>query len=437
MEKQQQATSRRDFLKHAGIATAGALTVDWARSTRYAIAAPRVIGANDRIRVAHIGCGGQGMAHVHRVVNLSRSNQENVEIVGVCDIYEPRKERAARVSGAKVYHDYRQLLDEAKPDAVWITTPEHWHARQACDAMEAGCDVYIEKPMTRYLDEATKVYKTALRTKRVVQVGSQGCAWDIWRKAHELIQAGKIGKVVWSQASYCRNSKGGEWNYGIDEGANPSNLDWNAFLGPAPKVPFSKERYFRWRKYWDYSAGISSDLFPHRLHPLMIAIGPEFPVRVVCTGGIYVHFDRDVPDTTHMVVDYPSGHTIVVAGSTCNERGLEDMIRGNKANMYISGNTLRVVPERTWADEVEEETIQVPGPGDDITAMVRNFLQCVRTREKPYCDLELAYRVMVTLALAEISYRENRVVGFDPEKHEVVRGSIPQVKPPAAAAASG
>jgi len=424
------ALSRREVVKTAGaLAAVGAVGTDWSALAGTSLAAPRVVGANDRIRIGLIGPGGQGTAHLRNLVAMIKDKQINAEIVAISEIYEPRKARAKALTGAQIYHDYRKMLAEAKLDACWITTPEHWHAQMALDAMDAGCDLYVEKPLTRYLDEANKLYKKAKEKKAVIQMGAQACSDEIWHRAHEVIAAGEIGRPVWSQTSYCRNSKGGEWNYGIDAGASPDNLDWKAWLGPAPKIPFNKDRYFRWRKYWDYSSGITSDLFPHRISPLFIAMGLDYPTRVVCTGGIYVQYDREVPDTTHLVADFDRGHTMVVAGSTCNEYGLNDMIRGNKMNMLLGAN-ITLQPERTWADDVEGRSISVAPRREDLRKMERNFLDCVRSRQKPYCHIDLAHKVMVTIALSEISYRENRVVGFDGEKMKMVRGATPTPSPP-------
>jgi predicted dehydrogenase len=274
--------------------------------------------------------------------------------------------------------------------------------------------------MARHLDEARKIYDTAVRTGRVVQVGSQGTEEDKWVKAAEMIKAGKIGKPVWSQTSYCRNSVRGEWNYRIDDGATPENLDWNAFLGSAPKRAFDKDRFFRWRKYWDYSAGITSDLFPHVMHTLFIALDLGFPTRVAATGGIYVHTDREVPDTIHLLADFASGHTMLVAGSTANEQGLETMIRGHKANMYLGSDTIVIRPERTYAEDVEETREAVPGLDNEIRAHEKNWLQCVRSRQKPRCPIDLAYKVHVAVGLAELAYRQNKIMRFDPQKMEVL-----------------
>ena len=244
-------STRRTFLKGAGAVTAGVLVGDWARSSAFSVAAPRVIGANDRINFGIIGCGGMGMTHVRSLMDQAAKGESNCQFVAVCDIWEPRKERAKAATGGKLYHDYRDLLADGDVDVVLIATPEHWHATMAIEAFEAGKDVYLEKPMTRHLDEAKKVADAARRTKRVLQVGAQMSSEPKWQRAHELLP--KLGKVVWSQTSYCRNSKDGEWNYTIEPNCTPDNLDWKRWLGPAPKRPFDTERYFRWRKYWDYS----------------------------------------------------------------------------------------------------------------------------------------------------------------------------------------
>ncbi|NLC56617.1 MAG: Gfo/Idh/MocA family oxidoreductase [Armatimonadetes bacterium] len=440
-------STRRDFLKTAGAATAGVLMTDWARSRSFAIAAPRVIGANDRIGFGVIGCGGMGMQHIRSL--MGHAEQSNIRITAVCDIYEPRKEAAKALTGATLYHEYQKLIADPAVDAVLIATPEHWHAQMALDAMEAGKDVYLEKPMTRYLDEATKVLEMAKKSGRILQVGSQLCSHAKWRRAKELIR--EIGKPLWSQTSYCRNTPEGEWNYPIEDAkVGPGgNLDWQAFLGPAKKVPYDPQRFFRWRKYWDYSSGIAGDLYPHRIYPLMIVLGAELPVRVASTGGLYIQKmrepnstggcyqpedwtkelpaglipDRDVPDTVHMLADFPSGHTLLVAGCTANEQGLPTMVRGHRASMFVSheNNEIIIRPERPYAEELEEIRERVEG-ADGINDHEINFIECMRTRKEPTCGPDLAYAGMVTVALAEISFRENKMARFDPQKKTIIRG---------------
>ncbi|MCS7224296.1 MAG: Gfo/Idh/MocA family oxidoreductase [Armatimonadetes bacterium] len=434
-EKKDGLVGRRRFLRSA-LATAGVASIagGWKPSKAYSLAgSQRVVGANERINIGIIGTGGMGNTHLGYLVEAIRRKEENAAVIGVCDIFEPRRLRAQETAfrqwddgqaagKVEAHHDYRKLLENKDIDVVWIVTPDHWHAKQAIEAMEAGKDIYLEKPMTRYVTEAHQVYQTAIRTQRVVQIGSQWTSEPKWRIAAQLVAEGKIGKVVWSQTSYCRNSREGEWNYGIDPNAKPGvNLDWDAFLGPAPKRPWDPERFFRWRKFWDYSGGIATDLFPHMLHTLFLVIGPEFPTRVVAIGGIFVHYDREVPDTFHLMAEFPSGHIVVVAGSTANERGLETLIRGHKGNLEFGLNAIMIRPERVYADELDPQKIPFEPIGDPLKAHHKNFLECVRDRTKtPNCPIDLAYKVMIVVGLAELSYREGRMKIFDPNTKRVI-----------------
>ena len=423
-EEEQEKTglmSRREFIKAAGATAATVMVASVAKSPVYAVAPGRVIGANDCIGVGFVGVGGMGGNHVDVLKGISA--EANAVHVAVCDLWEKRKQEAREAAGvpeSKVYHDYRKLLEDKDVDAVIVATPEHWHAPVTIHALEAGKHVYCEKPMTRHLEEAFKVHDTVKKTGKVLQVGSQGCTAAIWSKANELIQAGKIGHLVWAQGSYCRNSKEGEWNYEIDPDANESNLDWKLWLGSCPKRPWDPARYFRFRKYSDYSAGILSDLFPHRLHPLVKAIGPEYPKRVTCLGTMEIHKDREVADTTHIMVEFPGGYTMFIAGSTANEQGLQDMIRGHKATLYFGGDKIQLNPERPYADEIEAQAVDVQGPSESVEEHQKNFYSCIRTGAKPNCDVELATKVQTIVSLAEMSYRQGKTMGFDPEKRKVL-----------------
>lgn len=401
--------SRREFLQRSSAMAIGLglSSPAWAR----------ILGANDRIHIGVIGCGGRGTDLMRQVLEMGQGGIQNVQVTAVCDIYEPRKQQAGQLSGAPIFHDYRKLLEQKNVDAVIIATPDHWHARMALDALEAGKDVYLEKPMTLYWHEAKEVAQKVKETGRVLQVGAQSCSEQRWRKAQELIQSHKLGKVLWARSSFCRNSREGEWNWGIDPDCSPQNLDWKAFLGPAPNRPFNPERYFRFRKFWDYSGGIATDLFYHQLSHLMIALGPEFPTRVVAGGGIYVFHDREVPDTFHMIVDYPSGYSVVLVSSMGNRQGITEVIHGHEATLYFEGGQLVIRPEDEFKNERQEIRIEAPG-GDDH---LRNFLECMRTRAKPNLDAETGYKIMVAIALGVESYRKNKVMRFDPQKEEVVR----------------
>ncbi|HET6456971.1 MAG TPA: Gfo/Idh/MocA family oxidoreductase [Armatimonadota bacterium] len=423
-DRQSKSMSRRDFIKAAGATAAGVVAGSLLGSTQ-SLAAPRVIGANDRISVGMIGIGGMGGGHLNMLKGMQQD--QNIQIVGVCDVWDKRLEHARNalhLPHSYAYKDYRKLLERDDIDEVVIATPDHWHAPIAIAAMESGKHVYCEKPMTHTLDEAIAMWKTAKNTNRLVQVGSQGCTDTKWHKAGELVQAGRIGTVIWAQGGYCRNNPHGEWNYHIDPEANESNLDWKTWLGNAPKRPWSPERYFRWRKYWDYGTGIIGDLWPHRLHPLMIALNmtDQWPKRVACVGANICDTDkgygelRDVADATMLTVEFPSGAMIFLAGSTVNERGVEDMIRGQKANLYFGGGKVRIEPERPFADEIEAKDEPYEGPGESQVDHHKNMFDCIRNNKAPNCNIDLAVRVQAMVSMAEKSYRESKMMLFDPDK---------------------
>jgi predicted dehydrogenase len=395
------------------------------------LAPGRVIGANDRIRIGVIGVGGQGFgAHVKGLKKEAAEN--NIELIACCDLYTPRLERARAemtVAGAppvQAEKDYRRLLDNKDLDAVVIATPEHWHAQIAMQGMDAGKHVYCEKPMTRYLDEAFQLVDTQKRTNKVFQLGIQYTSNPKFHAIGEYIRSGKIGPLVTGQGSYCRNSgKGGEWNYGIDKDAGPGNLDWDTWLGSAPKRPWgddARERFFRYRKYWDYSGGILGDLMPHKLGPFLIASGnPEFPSRVVSLGSRRISLDREVDDTVEVMAEFPSGWTMIFTGSTVNEQGLPDMFRGHKATVQFSGEAAVAKPERPFAEEMEEFEI-TKGGETGIPLHHRNFLEAIRSGKPNNCPVELGAKIQAILCMAEMSSRTNRMMLFDEATRTVKAG---------------
>ncbi len=409
--------TRRQFIAKSAVGaaalTAGSSVLFSARSARAAI------GSNERINVAVIGVGGMGGAHLGMLVAGAEKN--NTRLAAVCDVYEPRKERALAKAKednpeAKLYHAYEDLLADPNIDAVWIATPDHWHAKIAMDALEAGKDVYCEKPMTHTWQEARDLYHTAERTGRVMQVGSQSCSDEKWGLAHELIQQGKIGQPIWGQTSWGRNSERGDWNYGIDLNSE-KDIDWKRWLGPAPYRPFDPDRFFNFRKYWDYSGGIATDLFAHSLHAMCKAIGPHFPMQATAGGGIWRHDDREVADTFHMVIDYPQKYSIVALGSQANTVGLEVVIRGNEATMYLGSSTEIVLkPDGPGRGKRSEEHIPVENPRRGSHPYhYESFLNGIRNRDRrTTCPPELGYKVTVALSLAVDASRYKKIKQFDP-----------------------
>lgn len=409
-------TTRRDFLRTTGVV---GITL---------VAGPafgRVLGANERINFGVIGPGGRGTSLLRDLVDRSK-NEEDVKVPAACDIYEPRKERARSICGGDIYHDYRDLLARNDLDAVVIATPDHWHAQMTLDALKAGKHVYCEKPMTHTWEQAKKIANTVEHTGLVMQVGTQHTSQGQFWTGRELVGKGMLGKILWAQAGYSRNSTGGEWNYGIDRNASPDNLDWKRWLGPAPKRKFSKERYFRWRKYWDYSGGIATDLFYHKLAPITIAIGPRFPIRVSAGGGIYVQKDREVPDTFFMTIDYAGEYTVVLSSSMANRQGVPDVIRGHEATMYFHGGNVEVRPEKEFADKFKQEhkTDGLRVPSKEVSGHMDNFIRAVRGQEKCHCDASVGYKVMTAIALGVTSFKKNKMMHFDPERQKESRKPI-------------
>ena len=259
---------------------------------------------NDRIQVGCIGFGIMGQGDVHTEVGLP-----GVELVAVSDVYQGRLTLARERYGDQVFttRDYRELLARPGIDAVIVATPDHWHARIASDAMLAGKDVYCQKPMVQKVEDGHLVIDTQKKTGRILQVGSQRVSSLLYAKAKEVIKSGAIGDVHMIEAFWNRNSPLGAWQYSIPPDASPETIDWDRFLGSAPKRPFEAIRLFRWRNYRDYGTGIAGDLFVHQfsgIHFVMNSLGPQ---RVCASGGTYYWKDgRDVPDLMMGMYDYPA-----------------------------------------------------------------------------------------------------------------------------------
>ena len=384
-------------------------------------------GANDTINVGFIGMGGRGSHLLDETLKLA---DKKVKPVAVCDVYQVRLKAAqakAQLADAAAYGDFRKLLAQPDLDAVVIASPDHWHAPMALEAIKAGKDVYLEKPFTHTYKEAQQVKDAAEKEKRVVQIGVNSCSESLWRDAYKLIEAGKIGKVLLTTAHHSRNSKAGEWNYDIDKAADPNkNLDWPGFLGSAPKTSWSAERFFRWRKYWDYSGGIASDLFFHQLTHLMVALdgdSPEFPRRVSALGGIYQFWDREVPDTFTVQIDYPSNHTVVLISSMANDVGIVEAIRGHEGTIFFEGDALKLEYQKSVVGERAPVAAKNERKGGAMEHL-DNFFACMRDRKKPACDVDLAYKIQVAVDMMVMSFREGQTAYWNRRKEEISCGSV-------------
>jgi predicted dehydrogenase len=289
--------TRREFTR--ATAAAGLLT---------ALSAGRALGANERVRLGFIGLGNRGDQVLDGFLQ-----HKDAEVVALCDLYQPYIDFAMSKigKGAKTYHDYRELLANKDVDAVVICTPDHWHALQTVHACEAGKDVYVEKPLSLCVAEGRAMVEAARRHKRVTQVGLQRRSSDFCREAAELVRKGGIGKVTVARAFHILN----EAPHGIGNPPNeepPKDFDWENWLGPAPKVPYNRNRaFYRFRWFYDYSGGQLTNFGVHYLDVIHWALGHDAPLAVTAMGGKYGGFDnREVPDTLEVLWQYP-GNTLV------------------------------------------------------------------------------------------------------------------------------
>ncbi len=402
----------------------------------------RVIGANDRINVGVVGVGGRGAyvgAHFAEVGKADNSCQ----VVAVCDVYQKRVTENKKALNCDGTLDYNELIGRSDVDAVIVATPDHWHARIAIEAMKKGKDVYCEKPMVHTMEEVRQIVAAVKDTGRVVQVGSQTTSGQQWWKAKKAISDGAIGDMIMSQGSYHRNSTEGEWNWPIEADASPDKsgddfVDWKTWLGSAPKRPWDPDRFFRFRKFWDYSGGIATDLFFHVAAPMNICWPePQFPYKVMAGGGIYVFKDtREVPDTFHLIAEYSKGHSVVLTSSMANSQHIPGLIRGHKGTIIMVDHgmfewptdhiTLKPEPmvvkdDANYKAKYGVDPVTIPVDKQDVMVdHIKNFLACMRTRQKPTLDVETAARAQVLITMAVMSYRQGKVLYFDEKNWAIV-----------------
>ncbi len=423
--------SRRKFIKKsagAGLAAGLGSMIPFSASSY-----SRIWGANERVNMGVIGCGGMGNAHINALLNMKTT--DNISINSVCDVYDNRLNAAGEKTKAKKIKDYKAILDDDEADSVLIATPEHWHHQMVMDAIDAGKHVYVEKPMTHYIWQAKEIVEKMKNSKVKVQVGVQGMSDDSYETAQEYIKQGALGDVVMAHIDYSRNYAGDDfWAYEVDPAAKPGvNLDWEAWLGPAPKVPWDPLRYFQWRKYWDYSGGIATDLFIHRISRIIRSVGLTFPDKVVASGGIW-HYENtkgDIPDTFNMLIDYPEGITTLVVSSLANDTPIRHLIRGNRGTLEFTREGFTITPQEATTKSVitgtgeeisEENVIKHKKTGaEDITLHHQNLLRAIRENEPLKCDHNFAFYGVVVCMMGVQSFRDRTYLEWDPGKQEVVK----------------
>ena len=382
-------------------------------------------GANDRLRLGVIGCGGMATAgHMRPLVRETEAL--NIEFHSVCDLFGKRADEAAQLTGAPhKFRDYRKLLDQKDVDYVLIATPEHWHARMSMDAASAGKHIYCEKPMTWNVEQAKKVVAHLHASQGIkMQVGVQGMSDDSYETANKYVKDGTIGKVVLAQIDYSRNSLQPDYlNTPVDPDLKPGvNFDWNAWLGGAPKRPFDADRYFNWRRYWDYSSGIASDLFIHRVTRIIKSLGLTFPQRGVATGGKFGWPDAlgDVPDTMNILLDYPEGLTVHLVSSMANSSTIEHMLRGHKATLSFNSDGFAIKPQAPYAKDMQEIVHKKSG-AENTVLHHKNLHGAIRQGEALKCPVELGYYGVVASQVGVQSLRQQKYMTWDRTRERIVK----------------
>jgi predicted dehydrogenase len=425
---------RRTFTKEAAaMGTLGALP----RPSHSAL------GSNDRIRLGFIGVGNRGDQLLDAFLV-----HKDAEVVALCDVYQPYLPAAQKkVDGrAKLYEDFRRLLDQKDIDAVVIATPDHWHALQFVAACRAGKDVYVEKPLSLTIAEGRKMADVALETQRVTQVGLHRRSTPFVREAVQLIRNGAIGHVSVAKCFHLRN----ESPQGIGRPADcppPAGLNWDAWLGPAPKVPYNPNRcLYKFRWFQDYSGGQLTNFGTHYLDVIQWGLDKEAPRGVFAAGGKYAIADnRDIPDTLEVVWEY-AGPTLVTFSqynansAPGNVRGTEMEFRGSRGTLLMNeGSGYVILPENVRTQELPalsplfrkenalqsravraaREAAQVKG-SSDTAAHARNFLDCAKSRRPTNCPVEVGHRSTSATLLAKIALRRGRYLAWDAQNERVV-----------------
>jgi predicted dehydrogenase len=386
-----------------------------------------VLGANDRINVGLIGCGGRG----HSVWERFLKNPD-VNPVAVCDVYEPFLTRAAGERSLTAVKDFRRVLDRKDIDAVIVATPDHWHAIQTVLACEAGKDVYTEKPLSLTVREGRLMADAARKHKRIVQTGSQQRSGAHYARAVKIVQDGSIGPVHKIAAGFTRNIVPGFVARELQTGLT-SDLDWDMWLGPAPFVPFDPYRciyHFRW--FWNYSGGQMTNWGAHDLDIARWALGAKAPATVAAFGGRFALKDGgETPDVQEVLYNFPDasvgGGKGCVVSWTAREigasRGEPLVFHGTKGTLAINRRGFKVTPD-VWKGDPRNETpamepMEEPGSEMD-SAHIRNFLDSVKSRTPPVADVEEGHRTATMCHLGNIAMRLGRSLRWDAEKEQCI-----------------
>ncbi|MDX2150346.1 MAG: Gfo/Idh/MocA family oxidoreductase [Bryobacteraceae bacterium] len=373
----------------------------------------KILGANDRVRLGVSGAGGRGI-YVMKIFQ----KEPGVEVAAVCDVYGKRIDEAlTSAPGARSFTDHRKLVEMKDLDAVLIGTPDHWHAAQAIDAMNAGKDVYVEKPLTLRREEGPQIVRAARVNNRICQVGMQQRSGKIYLEAQErFIRTGRLGKVT---VAKCIWHGGPARPFRPTVSQKPANLDWDRFLGQVKWREWNPYMYFNYRAFLpDFGGGKITDLFTHWVDVVHMYLEDDGPVSATAVGGIYHDFKdgRTAPDTIHLMLQYRKGFTVTFESTALpNMPDYHIEFLGTEGMLWISRHRYEFLAAEKGAVPEKKEI-----PGDITADHVQNFLECCRTRCMPTADAYIGHRSVQASHLCVQSYLDKRTVRFDPDREEIL-----------------
>ncbi len=379
------------------------------RRVFFAAAGAGALAASDRLRGAVIGSGGRGRLLTAEFKELG------VEMAAVCDVYEPNLQAGLQVAstGAQAYDNYQRLLEDKSIDVVIVATPDHWHARMVIDAVEAGKDVYVEKPLAHTIEEGFRMLEAVRRTGRVVQVGTQRRSFDLFQEVKQIMDSGAVGEVRLVNSWWLNTTPPA-----LSPRPLKGKLDWEQWLGPAPRRPLDPLRFSHWYWFWDYSGGMMVGQAAHVIDAIHWLMNSTYPLAVTCTGKLSMG-GAEVPETTTMAIEHPGYLAVFTVGYKAMRYATTiDQLKqfhGSKARFDVGRESYALYPEDPKAIDLKPALEKRrPGSfGPATRAHIRNFMECVRSRKDPNATVEMGQSTNVALCMATEALRTGRRIRFD------------------------
>jgi predicted dehydrogenase len=371
--------------------------------------AASVQGANERIRIGVIGTGGRARGLMTQLKTIA-----GAELTAVCDVYEPRLLQAAEIAGpaALKVGDYRRILDSREIDAVLIGSPDHWHRKMTLDAVAAGKDVYVEKPVSHSIEEGAEMVKGVEASKQIVQTGTQQRSWDHWMLGKQIVDSGRLGQITFVHTYWYQHARAGRY-----APVTMEKLDWKQWLGSAPDQPFRPERFYQWRHFWDFGGGCLTDLMTHWIDVVHWYLNVEAPLSAVTSGRNYNIKIWEAPDTVSTTLEFPNSFTCAYLGtyvSRVDDGGLE--FRGDLGTLKIDRARLAFYRDATPyapGSHAPEPEIFVRSSADGSVAHLQNWIDCIRSRKTPNANIRVGHQAARTSHIANAALRAGRAVRWN------------------------